>query len=303
MELSDARPVQCCCMNKHWALILVVASAACAAPTETSPTVGHVLLDRDARAAGTLTVGGARSSPRLPVIADGDDKVEYKSGDDPPRAIPWQAQKVAYLHGPAADIEWIKLGRDARPDALLLDSDATAADSLASVIGARAARGQDGLYRIASPDIYFKLAFSGEPDTLVEAFPEYLPLSEAAHGSAPHVFNADELMPLGRDEGSRRGAELVGLYRFEEKLLVLDATGHYMLEHDCAGQRATSGVYRPVRGGIVLDEPAAGVIALSSDGETLVGAEGHRFTPFIVDELEKRHAGLLHQADLAGEEP
>lgn len=290
-------------MNKHWAWVLTVASAACAAPTETSPTVGYILLDRDARASGTLTVGSFRSSPRLPVLANGDDKVEFRSGNEAPRAIAWQAQKVAYLHGPTAEIEWIKLGRDARPDALLLDSDATAASAVASIIGATPTRGQDGLYRIASPDIYFKLAFSGEPDTLVEAFPEYLPLEESSSSSAPHVFNADELMPLGRDEGSRRGAELVGLYRFEEKLLLLDASGQYTLEQDCTGQRKTSGVYRPVRGGIVLDD-AAGVMALSSDGETLIGAQGQRFTPFVADQPEKARGrvGLLHQADL-GDEP
>jgi hypothetical protein len=289
-------------MNKHWAWILAVASAACAAPTETSPTVGYILLDRDARAAGTLTVGGYRSAPRLPVSANGADKVEFRSGDEAPRAIAWQPQKLAYLHGPTAEVEWIKLGRDARTDALLLDGDATAADAVASIIGTKPTRGQDGLYRIASPDIYFKLAFSGEPDTLVEAFPEYMPLDEGSRSSAPHVFNADELLPLGREEGSRRGAELVGLYRFEEKLLVLDAAGQYTLEDDCTGLRKTSGVYRPVRGGVVLDD-AAGVIALSSDGETLIGGKGERFMPLMTDEPVKSHVGLLQQDDLAGDEP
>jgi hypothetical protein len=300
-------------MNKHWVWVLTAASAACAAPTETSSTVGYVLLDRDARAAGTLTVGGYRSSPRLPVAADGADQVEFTSGDEAPRAIAWQPQKLAYLHGPTGEIEWIKLGRDARPDALLLNGDATAADAVASLIGVKATRGQDGLYRIASSDIYFKLAFSGEPDSLVEAFPEYLPLSETSRSSAPHVFNADELMPLGREEGSRRGAELVGLYRFGERLLVLDASGHYTLEDDaaksptgddCAGQKKTSGVYRPVRGGVVLDD-AAGVIALSTDGETLVGAEGQRFAPLVAEtpQQAKRQVGLLHQVDEDGDEP
>jgi hypothetical protein len=264
--------------------------------------VGYILLDRDARATGTLTVGGFRTAPRLPVIADRADKVEFTPKNESPRPIEWQPQKLAYLHGPNAEIEWIKLGRDARPDALLLDGDATAADAVASIVGTKATRGEDGLYRIASPDIYFKLAFSNEPDTLVEAFPDYLPLDETSRSSAPHVFNADELMPLGREEGSRREAELVGLYRFGEKLLVLDASGHYTFESDCAGDKKTSGVYRPVRGGVVLDDPA-GVIALSSDGEALVGTEGQRFAPFITDEPRQvqRRAALLNQGDFEGE--
>src|SRR5258707_9976 len=170
MELSGECSVQCCCMNKHWVWALAAACAACAAPTETSPTAGYILLDRDARASGSLTVGGYRSAPRLPVVADGADRVEFAPRDEAPRAIPWQTQKLAYLHGPAAEIEWIKLGRDARPDTLLLDGDATAADAVASLLGVKPTRGQDGLYRVTSPDIYFKLAFSGEPDGLGEAF-------------------------------------------------------------------------------------------------------------------------------------
>jgi hypothetical protein len=263
-------------MSKHWPWVLTATCAACAAPTETAPTVGYVLLDRDARAAGTLSVGGYRSSPRLPVVADLADKVEFTPRDESPRAIPWQSQKLAYLHGPNAEIEWIKLGREARPDVLLLDGDSSAADALANILGVRAERGPDGLYRLASPDIYFKLAFSGEPDTLVEAFPDYLPLETTTATPAPHAFNADELLPLGRDEGSRRAAELVGLYRFGEQLLVLDASGHYTLESDCTGQKKTSGVFRPVRGGLVLDDSVS-VTALSVDDNALVGTEGQRF--------------------------
>ena len=97
-------------MNKHWLWVLAVSCAACAAPTETAPTAGYVLLDRDARAAGTLTVGGFRSSPRLPVVADGTDKVEFTARDEAPRAILWQAQKLAYVHGASAEIEWIQAG-------------------------------------------------------------------------------------------------------------------------------------------------------------------------------------------------
>jgi hypothetical protein len=273
-------------MNKHWPWVLTATCAACAAPTETAPTVGYVLLDRDARAAGTLSVGGYRSSPRLPVVADGSDKVEFTPRDESPHAIPWQAQKVAYLHGPNAEIEWIKLGRDARPDVLLLDGDATAAEAVASILGVRAERGQDAVYRITSPDIYFKLAFSGEPDTLVEAFPDYLPLETTPRSSAPHAFNADELAPLGRDEGSRRAAELVGLYRFGEQLLVLDASGNYTLESDCTGEKKTSGVFRAVRGGVVLDD-ALNVTALSTDDDALVGSEGQRFIPLVSDDVHK----------------
>jgi hypothetical protein len=289
-------------MNKHWPWVLTATCAACAAPTETAPTVGYVLLDRDARAAGTLSVGGFRSSPRLPVVADGADKVEFTPRDESPRAIVWQAQKVAYLHGPNAEIEWIKLGRDARPDVLLLDGDATAADAVASLLGVKAERGQDGLYRVTSPDIYFKLAFSGEPDTLVEAFPDYLPVEPTSRSSAPHVFNANELVPFGRDEGSRRAAELVGLYLFGEQLLVLDASGHYTLEIDCTGQKRTSGVFRAVRGGVVLDD-APTVTALSTDDDALVGSEGQRFTPFVRDDVHKLQRDKRVSDDLPLDEP
>ena len=168
---------------------------------------------------------------------------------------------------------------------------------MASIVGAKPTRGQDGLYRIASPDIYFKLAFSGEPDSLVEALPEYLPLDETSRSSAPHVFNADELyrsaVTKARDverSWSASTTSAIGCW-------CSTPAGNYTMEEDCGGQKKTTGVYRPVRGGVILDD-TRNVIALSSDGETLIGcrrpalrAGGGRRAK------SERRVGLLHQLD------
>src|SRR5437899_2332311 len=127
----------------------VVAPVGCAAPFGPSTNVAYVLLDRDARAAGTLTVGGWRGAPRLPVSAEVGEVVVFAGSDghvsgrtspsDGARTIELRSQMLAYLRGAAGDVEWVDVGSAARSDSLLLESDDAAAEALARTVGGRVA--------------------------------------------------------------------------------------------------------------------------------------------------------------------
>jgi hypothetical protein len=251
--------------------VMLVVGVGCAAPVEQSPASGYVLLDREARAKGTLTVGGWRGAPALPISAEEGDSVLYHSAGET-RSIEPQSQMLAYVRGSSGRIDWIRLGADARPDSLVLEGDAVAASTLAKTVGGTSAEVAVGRQRISVSDAYFKLAFSKEPDGLAEAFPDFL-----EGKSSPFAASATDGRFVEQAARAARGAaDFVGLYLHEGRLLVLDASGNYTLDPNCAGEDKPTGRYREDAGRIVL-EGAAGTTTLSADGDDLVEASGRRF--------------------------
>src|SRR5262249_41989435 len=142
---------------------------------------------------------------------------------------------------------------------------------------------------------------------LVEAFPDYLPIKPSTDPAFAPVFPVDELTPVGPEEVQSLRADLVGFYSLGSRLLVLDASGHYVLEEDCEGQSHSSGVFRPVRRGVVLEGSTGVVWPLARDGDTLVGTSGDHYSLFVAEKPRRADRrsdlGLLHRVDLQGDEP
>jgi hypothetical protein len=248
---------------------MAVVGVGCAAPVEEAPPAGYVLLDREARAAGTLAVGSWRGAPALPISVEEGTTVLFQSAEET-RSIEPPSHMLAYLRGPDARVEWIRLGADARPDSLVIEANAGAAAELARIVGGTSERAGIGRQRIRISDAYFKLAFSKEPEGLTETFPDFV-----AGATTPIAPDEARLVDEAA-RASRRAPDFVGLYFHDGKLLVLDASGHYTLDPKCLGEDRPAGRYREDGGRIVL-EGTEGAITLSTEGDDLIDASGRRF--------------------------
>src|SRR5262249_14013531 len=69
-------------LARTWISMALVVGVGCAAPVEQAPTAGYVLLDREARAKGSLTVGSWRGAPVLPIAAEEGASVLFQTADD-----------------------------------------------------------------------------------------------------------------------------------------------------------------------------------------------------------------------------
>jgi len=250
--------------------MVLVVGVGCAAPVEQSPTAGYILLDREARAAGTLAVGGWRGAPALPISAEEGDSVVLQTADET-RSIEPQSRVLAYVRGSSGRIDWIRLGTDARSDSLVIEGDTAAAAMLAQIVGGTSAGAALGRQRISVADAYFKLAFSNEPAGLAEVFPDFFPQNSAIATSP-----ADTHLVAEAARASRHSADFVGLYFHDGRLLVLDASGNYTLDPRCPGEDRPTGRYREDAGRIVL-EGASETTTLLADGDDLIEASGRRF--------------------------
>jgi hypothetical protein len=248
-----------------------VAGVGCAAPVESSPAAGFVLLDHGARASGSLAVGGWRGAPALPISIEEGDRALYQSGNQT-RSLEAPPQTLAYVRGAAGRIDWIRLGADARSDSLVLEGDAAAAMTLAQIVGGTAGEVAVGRQRVSVSDAYFKLAFSKEPAGIAEVFPDFLGTESLPLGASATA--AEFATEAAR--AARHAPDFVGLYLHEGRLLVLDASGNYTLDPRCVGEDRPTGRYREDAGRIVL-EGAAGTTTLVAEGDDLVEASGRRF--------------------------
>jgi hypothetical protein len=269
-------------MTRTIGVVLAVVGVGCAAPVEEPPTAGYVLLDREARAAGTLAIGSWHGAPALPISVERGGTAVFRSGDET-RAIEAQPQMLAYVRGSSGRIDWIRLGAEARPDALVVEGDAATGAELARTVGGSSEQAGLGRRRITVSDAYFKLAFSKEPEGLTEAFPDLV-------AGATSQFAKSRAQAQLVDEAaraSRRALDFVGLYFHDGKLLVLDASGHYTLDPKCLGEDRPTGLYREDGGRIVL-EGAEGTNTLSTEGDDLIDASGRRFALMRAEEPPAR---------------
>jgi hypothetical protein len=252
--------------------VVALSTVGCAAPVGPPPTAGYVLLDREARAGGTLSIGSWRGAPRLPVSADVGDAVAF-AGPDGPRAIELRPGALAYLHGASPEVEWVELGVAAKWDSLLLEGTAGAAQSVASTVGGTVAQAGQR-HRITVSQAYFKLAFSQEPDGLAESFPDYAsePQTESAQPLAANPAWSQQAERAVHDV-----ADIVGVYVHEGRLLVIDASGHYTIDPSCLGEDRPTGQAAASDGRVVLTGDR-GRTLLSIEGDDLVETSGRRFT-------------------------
>jgi hypothetical protein len=262
--------------------VALVVGVGCAAPVGPAPNAGYVLLDREARAKGMLSVAGFRGAPALPISAEPGESVVYQTPDES-RPIEPEAQMLAYVHGSNGQIEWMRLGEGARADSLILEGDGAAAATLARMVGGTVAQAAVGRHRVSVSDAYFKLAFSKEPEGLAEAFPDLV-----AAGTSPiAASSSDQRLVDDAARAARRAPDFVGLYFHDGKLLVLDASGQYTLDPRCPDEDRPTGRYREDAGRIVL-EGADGATTLLVEGDDLVEASGRRFALMRPEVRRKR---------------
>src|SRR5262245_8237343 len=105
-------------MVRQCALLLLLASAGCAAASEPSGAVGYVLLDDGARSAGKLAQGDWSDAPLLPVALDATEPVSFASRSG--RSVfDLRPGMLAHVHGAGGAIEWLRVGEDVRDDRIL----------------------------------------------------------------------------------------------------------------------------------------------------------------------------------------
>src|SRR4051812_7822385 len=96
---------------------LALPLAGCAAGTEAPDEVGYVLLDHEAQAAGRLSQRDWEGAPLLPVALDATAPVAF-SARAGRTVFELRPRMLAWIHGAAGAIEWLRLRDDVSEDRL-----------------------------------------------------------------------------------------------------------------------------------------------------------------------------------------
>src|SRR5215831_13372806 len=82
---------------------------------------GFVLLDHEARAAGVqVEASGWRGAPVLPIALDAGEPIPLR-GPRGASVLELRPGFLAWVRGPEAAVDWLRLGADIRDDVLQLD--------------------------------------------------------------------------------------------------------------------------------------------------------------------------------------
>jgi hypothetical protein len=279
-------------LHRALPLVLALSAAGCAAGTEEPGSVGYVLLDREARAAGRLSQGEWDDAPVLPVALDTAEAVAFSSSAG--RSLfELRPGMLAHVHGAAGAVEWLHMREDVSDERILVYGTREAAADLAQRVAGRLEGGHDGVFTVSAPDIFDRGSFLGAPDGVLEVAPE--PVVQAAQGAgraggekgtsfgAMGAMRALRAVPaLPGDEGVRQ-AMLVGVYMSEGNALILDAAGGFELDDACSGELVGHGRYHTDGDRVVLDGEAASTV-LALEAGALRDPEGGRFAPLIPPE-------------------
>ncbi len=235
---------------------------------------GYVLLDREARAAGlTIQAVGFQGAPALPMALHVDDRVTLHVPGGPPRAIAVRPGALAWVRRATGDVEYADVGVKARADLLVVDADPGGARALADLLGGSLWPRPDGRWSIEAPDVLDRASFLPEPGGVREAAPAIV--ADGASTSTARVAVRIEAAPDERLERfaatvETTSAGLVGVYRSQEGLLVIDAGGGFSLH--CGQTRGHVTIDRG-RVQLVPEHGAAQAAIVIKDGELELGGE------------------------------
>lgn len=265
---------------------LLLLFAGCTAPTEVGADDAYVLLDAEARSAGVLALDDWTAAPVLPIGVSPEERVVYR-GRGGAFDVPLAAGSITVLEGRSATPRTLRIGEDARDDALFLHATADAAAELARLMGGEVSLGPMGLYRLDVSDALARGSFLEGPNGLLEVEPvppEVLPDLELLAELGP--FDDGAPIPLLDAEGQRvgddgeRDAEVVGLYGAGDQVLLLDAAGRATMLDPCRAQPLRTGVFH-TRGSRVLVAFSDGTWNLSRAGDALVLPDGEPLFPLL----------------------
>lgn len=254
--------------------VLALAAVGCTAGTEESGSVGIVLLDREARAAGQLSHEAWRGAPLLPVTLDTTEPVSFTS---PAGRVVFDLRpgSVAYLHGAGGAIEWLRLGEEVGADRLRVHATKEVAADLAKRLSGRVEGGEGGVFTIVAPDLFERASFLEAPAGITDIVPEYVGAARKTEGAAgsfaiPDIDRAavqapSEGLPEGESEGVRQ-AMLVGVYTAGTDALVLDADGGFTIEDACSGDPIERGRYQTDGDVVTLQVPGSPRVLLWENG-------------------------------------
>jgi hypothetical protein len=229
-----------------------------------------VLLDHEARVAGRLSQEGWSEAPALPLALPLGEPVAYASSTGR-TVLELREGMLAYVHGPAGAVEWLRVGTDVESDELRVQGTEAAATELAKRVAGQVLGGGSGHWTIGAPDLLDRASFLGVPEGITDVAPS---LRVGDIGQVAALVPADALPdealgPVGE-------AFFVGVYLSGANALILDAAGGFSLESACDGNVLARGRYSVDGTRMVLDAESERTV-LSVVGGQLADEKGARF--------------------------
>lgn len=244
----------------------------CSVGTEGPGSLGYVLLDPDARAAGTLTQDQWSGAPVLPVALDVSEPVAFASSAGR-TVFDLRAGSLAWIHGAGGAVEWLDVGGDVGPDRLIVYAGRESADKLAARLAGQVVSGEGGRFTIQAPEIFERASFMSAPDGVVEIVPYPAKDAPIADGRG---LDLSSPLPGG---ASAAMAALVGVYVSGSRAVVLDAMGMFSIEDACSGEVTGRGRFRIDGDRVVLGSDSAEDLDVTVEGGALRFPNGSRFAP------------------------